>query len=391
MLRLPKIACLAAVLAGSAALAVAEPAPPVPPEIKSDIKFKPGSGFTIVNGEDFSLQVTGRLQGRWTYENFDDEKDIPNVSAFTAHRARFGAKGTMFKDWKFEFQAEFARSIQLRDAVITWERMPELAISMGQYKVRYDRQQYVSSGRQMFVDRSIASSTFGLSRDVGLMFSGAPWQKKLQWNVGVFDGQGIPGSASTPTATDVNRNDGHLYVARVSINPNGDFGLSESDIKKTDYHLWYVDLAAYWNNDIWVDGNSDKKEQPGELTDNEGLTFGFGYRHAGFFLSGEYFDRDVEKEDGTGMVDSDGWYAQLGYMLVRDKWEIAARYSEVDPNDDNEDDKRTETMLGFNRYFKGAGHSLKLNNDLSWLEEEKVSPADDLEDFRFRSQIQIVF
>lgn len=386
MHRPSKIVTLAAVMAGAAAMALAEPAPPPPPEIPSSIKFKPGSGFTVVNGEDFTMQVNGRIQGRWTWENFDDERDIPNVSAFTAERVRFGVKGSMFKEWKYEFQADFGKgSIQLRDAVVTWERMPELAISMGQYKVRYDRQQYVSSGRQMFVDRSIASREFGLSRDIGLMFSGAPFQKKFQWNVGIFDGQG------TPHPSDTNKNDGHLYVARVSFNPNGDFGLAESDIKKTDYHLWFIDLAGYWNNDIWKDANSDKKEQPGELTDNEGWTFGFGYRHAGFFLSGEYFDRDVEKEDGTGMVDSDGWYAQLGYMVVRDKWEIAARWSEVDPNDDNESDKKTEMMLGFNRYFKNAGHSLKLNNDLSWLEEEKAAPAEDLEDFRFRSQIQIVF
>lgn len=379
-------ALLALAVAGASGIASAEPAPPVPPETPSALKFKPGGGFTLVNGEDFSLQVTGRIQARYTYEDFDSEKDIPSISSFTAERVRFGAKGSMYSKWKYEFQADFGKgAVQLRDAVISYDASPAFGLSLGQYKVRYDRQQYVSSGRQMFVDRSIASREFGLSRDIGLMFAGAPLQKKLQWNVGVFDGQG------TPHPSDANKNDGHLYVARVSINPNGDFGLSESDIKKTDYHLWYVDLAAYWNEDIWKDANADKKEQPGELTDNEAWTFGFGYRHAGAFLSGEYFSRDVGKDDGTGEVDSDGWYVQFGYMIVRDKWEVAARWSEVDPNDDVKDDTKSELMLGFNRYFHGAGHALKLNNDFSWLGEEKAAPADDLQDFRVRSQLQIVF
>ncbi len=365
--------------------AAAEPAPPPPAEVPSAIKFKPGSGFTIVNGEDFSMQVNGRIQARYTYESFDGDRDIPNVSAFTPERVRFGVKGALFQRFKYEFQADFGKGkVELRDAAFTYEHSPEFALSMGQYKVRFDRQQYVSSGRQMFVDRSITSREFGLSRDVGLMFSGAPMDRKLQWNVGVFDGQGAP-------TTDINKNDGHLYVARVSLNPGGDFGLAESDIKKSDYHLWYLDFAGYRNNDVWKDANSDKKEQPGELTDTDAWTFGFGYRHAGFFMSGEYFDRSTEREDGTGKKDSDGWYAQFGYVMVRDAWEIAARYSEVDPDDDIMQDKKTELMLGLNRYFRGAGHSLKLNNDFSWLTEDKAAPADDLKDFRIRSQFQIVF
>ena len=386
MLRPTKIAGLAAVLASAAALALAEPAPPPPPEIQSSIKFKPGSGFTLVNGDDFTMQVTGRVQARYEYWDYDEDRGIPNLSQFTAERVRLGVKGTMFKDFKYELEQDFGKGkSELKKAVIEWAKYEEFRIEMGQFNVKFDRSLINSTAKQEFVDRSIAAREFGIEYDIGMDFAGSAFSKKFQWNAGIFDGE------KAPTPFPAVHNDGHLYVARVSFNPNGDFGYGESDIKKTDYHLWYVDVAAAQNNDLWSDANSDKKETPNELTDQESLIFGFGYKHAGLFLAAEGYWRNSGKEDGTSVVGSDGWYAQLGYTIVRDKWEIAARWSEVDPNDDAADDERSEACLGFNRFFKGAGHALKLSTDFSWLTEEKVAPTDDIHDFRVRSQMQIVF
>ncbi len=85
-------------------------------------------------------------------------------------------------------------------------------------------------------------------------------------------------------------------------------------------------------------------------------------------------------------------------MIVRDKWEIAARYSEIDPNDEKDDDGIKETTIGVNRYFKNLGHSLKLNVDATWLDTERAPLAgppierrDDLSDVILRSQLQVTF
>ena len=391
MTMLPKTLLLAALLAAGGAVppmtaaAAEKPSlpPPPPPDVKPEVKYKPGSGFTLVQAEDFSLAVTGRVQARYEYDDWDGDRDIPNLSKFTAERVRFGAKGTMFKDWKYELEAEFGKNaFSLKKGFIEYAKYEQARIEMGQFNLKFDRSQYTSSAKQQFVDRSIAAGTFGHEYDVGLDVAGAAFDKKFQYNVGVFDGE---------KTNKVNNNDGHAYVARVSFNPNGDFGVGESDIKKTDYHLWYVDVAGMWNNDLWTDANADKKESADELTDEESLAFGFGYKHAGLFLAGEYYQRSSDKEDATPSVDGSGWYAQLGYTIVRDKWEVAARYSEVDPDDDKDDDHKTEWVVGVNRYFRGVGHALKFQTDFSWLGEEKAPPTDDFGDFRLRSQLQVVF
>jgi phosphate-selective porin len=400
MSRLPRVALTARLAAAAVALAlVLAPSasaeirktnlpPPPPPEVKPETKFKPGSGFTLAQGEDFSLQVMGRVQARWEYFNPDDDRtDIGETySRFTVERVRFGAKGTMFKDWKFELETDFGKGkTELKKAFIEWAKYEPARIEMGQFNVKFDRSQYTSSGRQELVDRSLAARTFGHEYDIGVDVAGAGWNKKFQYNAGIFEGE------KAPTPASPNNNDGHLYVARFSFNPNGDFGYSEGDIKKTDYHLWYVDVAGARNEDLWNDANSDKEEQKGELTDQTTYSFGFGYKHAGWFFAGEYYDRNTVKGDDSSDVDSNGWYAQLGYTIVRDKWEIAARWSEIDPDGDKDDDTQDEAVIGLNRFFKGLGHSLKLQTDFSWLETEKAAPADDFHDFRIRSQMQLVF
>lgn len=328
--------------------------------------------------------MTGRVQTRYQHDAWDSERDIPDVSKVSAERLRFGAKGSFYKDWKFELEADFGKgAFSLKKGFIEYAKYEQARIEMGQFNIKFDRSQYTSSGKQQFVDRSIAAGAFGHEYDTGLDVAGAAFDRKFQYNVGVFDGQ---------KASSNNANAGHAYVARLSFNPNGDFGLGEGDIKKTDYHLWYIDVAGLWNDDLWTDANTNKKEDAGELTDEQSLSFGFGYRHAGFYLAAEYYSKSSDKNDpAVAGVDADGWYGQFGYVLVRDKWEIAARYSEIDPNHEKHDDVRTEWTLGVNRFLRGLGHSLKFQNDLSWLSEEKAAPDDTRHDFRLRSQLQVVF
>ena len=59
--------------------------------------------------------------------------------------------------------------------------------------------------------------------------------------------------------------------------------------------------------------------------------------------------------------DTSGWYAQAGFFLKPEKWEIAARYAKQDPSDLVGPDKITEIRGGLNFFY--ARHALKVQAD----------------------------
>ncbi|HDR90884.1 MAG TPA: hypothetical protein ENN75_01410, partial [candidate division Zixibacteria bacterium] len=215
-----------------------------------------------------------------------------------------------------------------------------------------------------FVDRSISAGSLGIGRDVGVLLHGHASSKKIQYSAGVFNGGGEGGS-NTPER-------GHMLVGRVSVNPLGDFGLSQGDIKPSDKHLIFIDAAF--------------AQRPDDEESFEGTTkyvFGAGYRYSGIYIAGEYYGQNTSAE-----ITSSGLYAQASYMVIPQKLELAGRYSMVDPNADNDDDQRSEIMGGFNVYFRNLGHSLKLTGDVAMLKDET---AGDDSQLRTRLQIQGVF
>lgn len=365
-------------------------------------KYKPGKGYSWETEDGANkVNIGGRIQARYTNENYDSARGKDDKSEFEAKRVRVHIKGHVFNDVKYKFQADFGdgrSGDNLKDAVLTYARVPEAQLSAGQFKTRLGHQEYTSSGKQQLVDRNIATREFDIGRDVGVMLHGEVADNKFEYNLGVFNGEGEGGA---------NKNDGHLIVGRVSFQPLGAFGYSEGDLKRGDHRIIFS-LAGATNNDLIgsfadksdADGDLDTTESVGTLTDDDTYVATFGYRGNGVYLMAEHFWRDSTMTslfsgldpvlaDTSANVDSDGWYFQIGYLLPRD-WEIAARYALVDPDDSVNDDDETEFILGLNKYFLGVGHSLKFSLDLSWLEEE-IGPGSSLDDFRIRAQGQIVF
>jgi phosphate-selective porin OprO/OprP len=357
------------------------------------LDFAAGKGFSLKSADgDFDLNLGGRLQTRYTYYNYDSSldydgkapgvQDTPTLSNFTVERFRVWFKGKAFKEWKYEFQADFGKGgAKLKDGYLQWSRRKQAAFTFGQFKTRFDRSEYTSSGKQMFVDRSLAASAFGIGRDIGVMFSGDSENMHFQYNLGAYNGEGEGGA---------NPNDGHLFVGRISFNPNGNFGVSEVDINKSDTHLWFVDLAAAWHMDAWTDSSKDGKIQDAELNDVRRYAIGAGYRYAGLYTTAEYYARNTDfGASGVPDLDEHGWYAQAGYMLKPKVWSVGARYAYVEPNDDVDDNEKSEITLGVNRFFYEAGHNFKLTGDVSQL-RTKV-PGDTFKDTRVRLQWQLIF
>jgi len=327
-----------------------------------EARLQPGKGVSFKSEDgNATLNLGGRIQARYAYEDNGDS------STFSIPRLRLALKGTLYGSWNWEFQSDFAKNEKttLKDGFVEYVFAPALAVRGGQFKTAFDRQQLESSGRQTFVDRNIASTTLGKGRDAGVQAHGAFMNKVVQYQAGLFNGTGEGGT---------NTNAGHMVVGRVSWNPFGDFGLSQSDLKPSAKPLMFVDLAAY--RDLDAGGTADG---------TTGLALGAGVKMAGAYGAAEYFHRET-----SASVVSSGFYAQVSYMVMPEFLELAARYAQVDPNTDVDANLRTETTGGVNVYFNKAGHGLKLNTDVSLLGDE--TKTGDLKDnTRFRTQLQLVF
>lgn len=325
------------------------------------VRVRAGEGAVFRNESgDAFLSLGGRMQLRHTYQQVEGAPDVNN---FQTSRIRLALKGGT-PAWDWEFQSDFANrnNVTLKDAFVSRRVTPDVSLRFGQFKAGYDRQQLESSGRQTFVDRNIASAALGKGRDLGVMLGGRAASRRLQYNVGVFNG----GGEGQP-----NGGTGNMAVGRISLNPFGDFGLSQGDLKRSAEPRAFVDAAGYFSQDEAWRGEGDF-----------GAALGAGFRMAGVYLAGEYLLRET-----SAGARSSGFHAQASYMLLPERLEIAARYAQVDPDADAGGDLRTESMGGVNVYFDRRGHNLKLNTDLALLKDEATGQ----EDLRTRAQFQIAF
>ncbi|HBL28759.1 MAG TPA: porin, partial [Acidobacteria bacterium] len=83
--------------------------------------------------------------------------------------------------------------------------------------------------------------------------------------------------------------------------------------------------------------------------------------------------------------DDSGIVLQAGYFVVPQKFEVALRLGEFDPNDDIDENEREERGLALNYFFNKHNH--KLQGDYREIEDKARKTTDK----EFRLQYQIIF
>jgi hypothetical protein len=108
------------------------------------------------------------------------------------------------------------------------------------------------------------------------------------------------------------------------------------------------------------------------------------FKYHGLFLFAEYFARHRTPETSPAF-DSNGFHAQAGYFLVKDRLEVAGRWAGYDPSDLIPDNDRTEVGGVVNYYVNK--HSLKFTGDFRQLDDDgRRTKTKEL-----RLQTQVVF
>ena len=327
-------------------------------------------GKTTIQSKSAQLSISNRVQVRFT-EQMPEVGD--DKGSFRLRRMKTKFEGWVYtKDLTYEFQINAADSSNiLEDANVNYDftqGKKAFQLKGGQFKVPFGRQELTSSGSQQFVDRSAVSNTFARGRDIGVQLWGAPLAGRLDWRVGVFNGNGRTVSA--------NDNDKFQYNARLTWAPLGDPKYSESDFESTDRPLFAL-AANYESNDR--QGATTGIDADREITGYDAV-----FKFKGFSLFGELFDATDDPETGADR-DLGGFHAQAGYFLIRNKLEVAARFAELDPNNDVDNDEQEERGLALNYFWNKHAHKLQL--DYRQLENKATNREDD----EIRLQYQIIF
>jgi phosphate-selective porin OprO and OprP len=379
-----------------------DPRPQPTPTPGTTVTWSAGN-TTILVPNVAQVRISNRVQLRYTHELPAETVTLPGTAAagdskgsFRIRRAKFKVDGWFYKNWLlYELQLNWPAvtganvGAILEDANINWDLTKgerKFMVKFGQYKVPYGRQQLTSSGSQQFVDRSQVSDTYARGRDTGIQLWGRLLGDKIEWRAGAFNGNGL-----TRTTND---NDTFQYNARVMWQPNGVVPLgtglgnsgplfSESDFESTDRPIFAL-AANFEKNDF---------HRTTTAIDLKDRVFAFDaiFKYKRFSATGEYFLREREPEaPATGAAapkfDSDGWYAQAGFLLdSRRTWEVVGRYGTFDPTSLTATNDMTEVRGGINYYYQR--HALKVQADYGQLKNK----ANGVKNSEFRLQTQFIF
>jgi hypothetical protein len=351
-------------------------------------------------GSNFYLEMSNRVQVRYTHEFPDDtiklggtENAGDGKGSFRIRRAKLKFEGWFYQPWlTYEVQTNWPGlsstnlAQYLEDANINWDvtkGKKQFMVKLGQYKVPFGLQELVSSGSQQFVDRALVSNAYFRGRDTGATVWGVLGNNKFEYRAGLFNGNGLTRSA--------NDNDKFQYNARVSFQPNGAVPLgtysgahqSESDFETRAHGKpIFVVSAAFEQNDLSFAATDLKTNIKSTLYTVDAM-----FKYRGFSATGAYTWGEREPQEVNAKFDTSGWFAQAGYFLKPEKWEIAARYGEQDPSDLVGPDKITEVRGGINYFY--ARHALKVQLDFGQIKTER--PDGDRTNNELRIQTQFIF
>lgn len=376
---------------------ISEPVPE-PPAPKQTIAWRDGK--TRITTDNAYLEVSSRVQVRFTEELPDDTVQLVGTRApgeqrgsFRIRRAKFKLEGWILEPWlTYETQVNYPgvtgsnAGALLEDAAfdIDFSRGKGLfRVHAGQFKAPFGAQELTSSGNQMFVDRALVSNSFFRGRDTGVAVWGVTANNRIEWRFGLFNGNGL-----TRTTND---NDKYQYNARLMWQPNGSQSLnhrawvsgplySESDFESTRTPIYAVALN-------WENQNTFHATSSNDLKWNAVSVDGI-YKYMGFSVNGMYAFARRRPEAGA-TFESSGGFVQAGKLFGGRRYEAAFRYGTFDPTDRTSRTDTREVRGALNYYY--ARHGLKWQNDFGQVTVQAGPTAGTVKTFEIRSQLQFIF
>ncbi len=368
-------------------------------EVGARLQHKPSKGFRFSSADDlYSLGVSGFLQLGFNWTNWERNPwtNHGSESSFGVEKARIEFAGHVFEKWvryrvlfdvagdepatpvqvfgvpvgTFDAEARFA---ELKEASVDLAFDDALHLKLGQFKVPYSRHFLTGSSTQLFVARSVTDNIFKGGRQPGLMLHGATCGASddfIEYAVGAFNGEGENAA---------NNDEGLLYAGRVVVNPFGALPYEDGDLGQSDRFRAALGLNAWRHAD------------DGHVADPARSSIGadLALRFSGWHLLGEWHRTALHS--GSALDPSaHGAFVQLGCTLLEDTLELGLRSAEIawDENG-NGDSGRREHLVVLGWHLKPE--KWKLQADFGRIEDHQGDSEDNLDGWRLRLQMQVLF
>jgi phosphate-selective porin OprO and OprP len=358
-----------------------------------------GNGIRLMaKDSSFSMKFSVRIQS--LYEgNFNLETE-EYADGFQIRRSRLKFDGFAY-DPKLEYKIELAIANSdtrggavpesgntaniVLDAYLKWNFWRNWSLIFGQKKLPGNRERVISSQELQFVDRSNLNAQFNIDRDAGVHLLYNSERINLVGALTIGEGRNMV----------IENTGGYDYTVRGEYLPFGQF-TDEGDYFGADLARERAPKLSIGLTFDYNDGASRTGGQLGDFLpatrDLKTIFADAHFKYRGFSSMAEYVNKqapdgpvvnDPEENFLDAYYTGEGFNWQAGY-LFKNNLELAGRYTRVTPDAITGREQNTQYTFGLSRYF--VGHNLKVQTDLSFIEEDH---SDDL--LMYRLQVELAF
>jgi phosphate-selective porin OprO/OprP len=360
-------------------------------DLKKALTFKSAGG-------DFSLRLGGRVHADAAWF-MDDSNDALNNDSQDQEfrRARLFVSGKAFDDWRYRFEYDFAadQDYRIKAAWVGYNGFKAFNIRAGNLLEPFSLEAMTSSNNITFMERALPKA-FTQSYKLGILANthGDNWSAAA----GVFEGNIQGGSedgwgvAARITGAPIRSKRRLLHIGaaleyrepdEVSYSTRPEANLasqlsSTGTLRDADNTITVGLEAAAVYNSLSLQGEymQVKLERDNQRSDPD---FSGWYVYGSWFVTGEY--RRYNVKNGT--------FKQIKPKAKYGAWELAARYSEVDLEDENitggEEDNIT---LGLNWYLNS---NIRFMANYIWVDADPNSSGNSESPDIFQLRGQLIF
>ena len=95
--------------------------------------------------------------------------------------------GSLYEDWKFQFDMDFANVRQIRDIWLSYGKIPFLGeAKAGHTKVPFSLEGFMSNSNRTFMENALPVEAFFPGRNLGILCQNAVLNGRMTWAAGYF-------------------------------------------------------------------------------------------------------------------------------------------------------------------------------------------------------------